>query len=101
LTVDLLALLDARAILPETIPPVLVERLAGALGVREDAVAGYLRAPAARKVAEAPAPYTAESASAPTRVPFPEAIRASALDEDRKREWAALADGDLHGSDPR
>jgi hypothetical protein len=101
LTVDLLALLDARAILPETIPPALVERLAGALGVRADAVASYLRAPAARKVAEAPAPYAAESATAPTRVPFQEAIRASALDEDRKREWAALADGEPPSSDPR
>jgi hypothetical protein len=101
LTVDLLALLDAHAVLPETIPPALVERLAAALGVREDAVASYLRAPAARKVAEAPAPYAAEALPAPARVPFLEAIRASALDEDRKREWAALADGKPHGPHPR
>lgn len=92
LTPDILILLDQRAIEPETIPLLLVERLADTLGIRAQVVASYLRAPSARKVAEAPAAYSAQTHAPLPRISFSEAVRASMLlGDERKREWASLA----------
>lgn len=101
LTEDVLALLDQRMLLPETIPDALIARLADALNLpARDVTRSLRRSSSARRVAESGAAYGRRQQSQPPRVAFIEAVHASTLDDERKREWAALVAAEAHGAGP-
>ncbi|GEM_PF-876743 len=88
---DLLGRLDARTIQPQTIPPTLLQRFAGALQVTVEAIAAYFGAPA-----QASVHYYAEKApEAQQQEPFLDAVDASNMSPDAKREWAEIAAREL------
>lgn len=92
LSTELLARLEAHSIDAATIPGTLVRRLASALKVAPDVVSAYLGATGPAAVG---AFYYADQA--PERSPqqsFLEAVQASALAPDLKREWAEIAAAD-------
>lgn len=89
LTTDLLAKLEARAIAVATIPPTLIKRLAETLQVAPEAVAAYLGTSQPGPVG---AFYYADQPPTQEQQPFLEAVQASALPPEQKREWAEIAE---------
>ncbi|HLJ82147.1 MAG TPA: hypothetical protein VKT52_11710 [Ktedonobacterales bacterium] len=93
ISMDVLAKLDAKAIIADTIPFTLVERLAEKLQAVPEAVAAFLVGTAP---AQAPAHYYAEQAPEQRQESFLDAIQASdALDENAKWEWADIVARDV------
>jgi len=91
LTTNLLGKLEARAIAVATIPPTLVRRLADTLNVTPEAVASYL---GAARPGDAGAFYYADQPPTQQQQPFLDAVQASALSPERKREWAEIVSED-------
>lgn len=91
LTTNLLGKLEARAIAVATIPPTLVRRLADTLNVTPEAVASYL---GAARPGDAGAFYYADQPPTQQQEPFLDAVQASALSPERKREWAEIVSED-------
>jgi Helix-turn-helix domain len=91
LTPDLLAKLEARAIAVATIPPTLVRRLADTLKVAPEAVAAFF---GAAQPGQAGAFYYADQPPAQQQESFLDAVQASALSPERKREWADIVSAD-------
>lgn len=91
LTTDLLGKLEARVIAVATIPPTLVGRLADALKVAPETVAAYLGA--ARR-GQAGAFYYSDQSPTQQQEPFLDAVQASALSPELKREWAEIIEED-------
>lgn len=91
LTTDLLAKLEARVIAVASIPPTLVTRLADALKVAPGAVATYL---GAARPGQAGAFYYADQPPTQQQESFLDAVRASDLSPERKREWAEIITAD-------
>lgn len=91
LTTDLLGKLEARAIAVATIPPTLVRRLADALKVAPEAVAAYL---GAARPGQAGAFYYADQPPTQQQESFLDAVQASALSPDLKREWDEIVKED-------
>ncbi len=82
---------EARAIAVATIPPTLVRRLADTLNVTPEAVASYL---GAARPGDAGAFYYADQPPTQQQEPFLDAVQASALSPERKREWAEIVSED-------
>jgi hypothetical protein len=89
LTTDLLAKLEARAIAVATIPPTLIKRLAETLKVAPESVAAYL---GASQPGPAGAFYYADRPPTQEQQSFLDAVRASTLPPEQKREWAEIAE---------
>lgn len=91
LTTELLAKLEARVIAVATIPPTLVRRLAEALKVTPEAVAAYL---GAAGPGQAGSFYYADQPPAQQQESFLDAVQASALSPQLKREWDEIVKED-------
>ena len=95
LTFEVLAKIEARAITVSSIPRTLVQRLAAALKTAPDAIAAYISgAPAG----QAGGFYFADQAPAQQQESFLDAVQASALNPDQKREWADIVKNDASDS---
>jgi hypothetical protein len=93
ISMDVLGKLDAKAIVADSIPFTLVERLAEKLQAVPKAIAAFLVGAAP---AQAPALYYAEQAPEQRQESFLDAIQASnALDEHAKQEWANIVARDI------
>lgn len=91
---DLLAKLEAHAIAATTIPRTLIGRLADTLKVAPDVIAAYL---AAAGPAQAGAFYYADQPPTRQQESFLDAVQASTLSPERKREWADVMRRDSAG----
>jgi hypothetical protein len=91
LTTELLGKLEARAIAVATIPPTLVRRLADALKVAPEAVASYL---GAARPGQAGAFYYSDRPPTQHQESFLDAVQASALSPELKREWDEIVKED-------
>ena len=99
LTFDVLAKIEARAITVSSIPRTLVQRLATALKTAPEAIAAYISgAPAG----QASGFYYADQAPSQQQESFLDAVQASALNPDQKREWADIVknESDDSGANP-
>ena len=99
LTFDVLAKIEARAITVSSIPRTLVQRLAAALKTAPEAIAAYISgAPAG----QAGGFYYADQAPSQQQESFLDAVQASALNPDQKREWADIVknESDDSGANP-
>ncbi len=94
LSTDLLAKLEAHAILATTIPRTLLGRLANTLKVAPEVIAAYL---AAAPPAQAGAFYYADQPPTQQQESFLDAVQASTLSPERKREWAEVVRQDSAG----
>ncbi|HEX6818042.1 MAG TPA: hypothetical protein VF120_06665 [Ktedonobacterales bacterium] len=93
LTTELLGKLEAKAIAVATIPPTLVRRLADALKVAPEAVAAYL---GATRAGQAGAFYYSDQPPTQQQEAFIDAVQASALSPELKREWGEIAKADAN-----
>ncbi len=84
LTPELLGRLEARAIAASSIPHALFQRLAATLKTAPEAIAAYLGA------APAGGFYLADQPPAQEQESFLDAVQASTLSPERKREWAEI-----------
>ena len=96
LTAPLLARLDARKIAVATIPRTLIQRLADALKTAPEVIAAYL---GATQAGQAGAFYYADQPPTETQESFLDAVQASALTPEQKREWAEVVKTDA-GANP-
>ncbi len=90
LTPDLLGRLEARAIAAASIPRALFQRLAATLKTAPEAIAAYLGA------APAGGFYLADQPPAQQQESFLDAVQASTLSPERKREWAEIVNGETN-----
>jgi hypothetical protein len=90
LTPDLLGRLEARAIAAASIPHALFQRLATTLKTAPEAIAAYLGA------APAGGFYLADQPPAQQQESFLDAVQASTLSPERKREWAEIVNGETN-----
>jgi hypothetical protein len=91
LTTSLLGKLEAHAITAATIPPTLVQRLAATLNVTSEAVASYL---GVATTTQASAFYYADRPPMQQQESFLDAVQASALSPEHKREWTEITEHD-------
>jgi hypothetical protein len=95
LTVDLLGKLQAHAIAAATIPRALIQRFADVLKTAPEAIAAYLSASPAGGF------YMAEQQPDQQQESFLDAVQASALSPEGKREWAEIVNAEANsGSSP-
>ena len=92
ISLDVLAKLQAKAVVVSTIPFTLVERLAEKLKTTPQAVVAFL---ASATPTQTGAFYYAEQPPEQRQEAFLAAIQASSLDERAKREWAEIVARDL------
>ena len=96
LTTALLGKLEARTITVTSIPRALFERFAEILKATPEAIAAYLGAPQA---GQAGGFYYAEQAPTQQQESFLDAVQASTLSPERKREWAEIVNADAGTSE--
>lgn len=92
LTVDLLGKLQAHAIAAATIPRTLIQRFADVLQTAPEAIAAYLSASPAGGF------YMADQQPDQQQESFLDAVEASALSPEGKREWAEIMNAEATGS---
>ena len=92
LTVDLLGKLQAHAIAAATIPRALIQRFADVLKTAPEAIAAYLSASPAGGF------YMADQQPDQQQESFLDAVEASALSPEGKREWAEIVSAEANGS---
>ena len=92
LTVDLLGKLQAHAIAAATIPRTLIQRFADVLQAAPEAIAAYLSASPAGGF------YMADQQPDQQQESFLDAVEASALSPEGKREWAEIMNVEATGS---
>ena len=96
LSMDVLGKLEAHAIAAATIPRTLLQRLAGALTVSQEAVAAFLGGATAQ---QSPGFFYAEKPPTQAQESFVDAIQQSPLlPPERKQEWLDIARRDLAGT---
>lgn len=95
LSPDLLGKLDAKAIVANSIPRTLIERLARTLAAAPEAIAAYLGLSAP---AEAGQFFYAEKAPTPRQESFLDAVHTSTLDDAAKREWDEVVARERQGA---
>lgn len=93
LTYEILGRLEAHAIDVASIPRTLFQRLAATLKTAPDAIAAYLGANPAGGF------YFADQAPAQQQGSFLDAVEASTLSPERKREWAEIVKNDVGASE--
>ncbi|HEY1389357.1 MAG TPA: hypothetical protein VGF38_12510 [Ktedonobacterales bacterium] len=92
LTVDLLGKLQAHAIAAATIPRALIQRFGDVLKTAPEAIAAYLGASPAGGF------YMAERQPDQQQESFLDAVEASALSPEGKREWAEIVNAEANSS---
>ena len=92
LTVDLLGKLQAHAIAAATIPRALIQRFADVLKTAPEAIAAYLSASPAGGF------YMADQQPDQQQESFRDAVEASALSPEGKREWAEIMNAEANSS---
>lgn len=92
LTVDLLGKLQAHAIAAATIPRTLIQRFADVLQIAPEAIAAYLSASPAGGF------YMADQQPDQQQESFLDAVEASALSPEGKREWAEIMNAEATDS---
>lgn len=92
LTVDLLGKLQAHAIAAATIPRALIQRFADVLKTAPEAIAAYLSASPAGGF------YMADQQPDQQQESFLDAVEASALSPEGKREWGEIVNAEANGS---
>ena len=92
LTFDVLGKLQEHAIAAATIPRTLIQRFADVLKTAPDAIAAYLSASPAGGF------YMAEQQPDQQQESFLDAVEASALSTEGKREWAEIIRAEAHNS---
>ncbi len=96
LTTPLLARLEAHKIAVATIPRTLIQRLADALKTAPEVIGAYL---GATQAGQAGAFYYADQQPTEKQESFLDAVQASALTPEQKREWAEVIKTDA-GANP-
>jgi hypothetical protein len=96
LTTPLLARLEAHKIAVATIPRTLIQRLADALKTAPEVIGAYL---GATHAGQAGAFYYADQQPTEKQESFLDAVQASALTPEQKREWAEVIKTDA-GANP-
>jgi hypothetical protein len=91
-TVDLLGKLQAHAVAAATIPRALIQRFADVLQTAPEAIAAYLSASPAGGF------YMADQQPDQQQESFLDAVEASALSPEGKREWAEIMKAEATGS---